>query len=111
MLGPVNTSSSNKCFSRLQRAYYFSEEALLALFKGAGLECTDIRIHARELENRARKVVMNRCVQRALCNFLLFYASFGDNSMLHAVSLQIAGGLRPTQICQSSPREFVWMAG
>jgi hypothetical protein len=69
MLEPVNTSSSNKCFSRLQRAYYFSEEALLALFKGARLECTDIRIHARELENRARKVVMNRCVQRASCHF------------------------------------------
>ncbi|GAQ80542.1 hypothetical protein KFL_000560310 [Klebsormidium nitens] len=42
------------------RAYYFSEEALLTLFRGAGLECTDIRVHERELENRARKVVMNR---------------------------------------------------
>ncbi|BFI39583.1 tRNA N(3)-methylcytidine methyltransferase METTL6 [Marchantia polymorpha subsp. ruderalis] len=42
------------------RAYYFSEEGLKKLFADEGLECKEMVVHNRQLENRARKIKMDR---------------------------------------------------
>ncbi|KAG6541467.1 hypothetical protein Mapa_017140 [Marchantia paleacea] len=42
------------------RAYYFSEEGLKKLFADEGFECKEMVVHNRQLENRARKIKMDR---------------------------------------------------
>ncbi|KAL2612164.1 hypothetical protein R1flu_023856 [Riccia fluitans] len=42
------------------RAYYFSENGLKKLFADGGFECKEMVVHNRQLENRARKIKMDR---------------------------------------------------
>ncbi|KAL3683159.1 hypothetical protein R1sor_001181 [Riccia sorocarpa] len=42
------------------RAYYFSEDGLEKLFAEEGFECKQMVVHNRQLENRARKIKMDR---------------------------------------------------
>lgn len=47
-------------FVVLQRAYYFPEAFLRALFEAAGFRCVAMKVHERTVENRARGLEMNR---------------------------------------------------
>ncbi|CAI5485483.1 unnamed protein product [Closterium sp. Naga37s-1] len=42
------------------RAYYFTEEALEALFAGAGMQCVNMGVCERTVTNRARQIDMHR---------------------------------------------------
>ncbi|EIE22455.1 S-adenosyl-L-methionine-dependent methyltransferase [Coccomyxa subellipsoidea C-169] len=42
------------------RAFYFSEEGLLELFRRNGYRCMDMHVHERQVENRAKAIVMER---------------------------------------------------
>ncbi|CAN6456163.1 unnamed protein product [Victoria cruziana] len=42
------------------RAFYFSEDFLLDLFKQNGFTCKEVTIHCKQVENRSRRIVMNR---------------------------------------------------
>ncbi|CAM6104464.1 unnamed protein product [Calypogeia fissa] len=41
-------------------AYYFSEEGLQSLFEEEGFKCKETKVYCRQLENRSRKIVMDR---------------------------------------------------
>lgn len=43
-----------------QRAFYFSNEFLTSLFKEQGLDAEDLGLCCKQVENRARELVMNR---------------------------------------------------
>lgn len=44
----------------LQRAFYFSNEFLTSLFKEQGLDAEELGLCCKQVENRARELVMNR---------------------------------------------------
>lgn len=42
------------------RAYYFSREGLLKLFTEAGYSCEKMQVHERTIENRRKRLLMDR---------------------------------------------------
>ncbi|XWS26435.1 hypothetical protein CRYUN_Cryun26dG0032200 [Craigia yunnanensis] len=52
------------------RAFYFSNEFLTSLFKEQGLEAEELGLCCKQVENRARELVMNRRWVQAVFRFL-----------------------------------------
>ncbi|XWS17618.1 hypothetical protein CRYUN_Cryun33cG0082500 [Craigia yunnanensis] len=53
----------------IKRAFYFSNEFLTSLFKEKGLDAEELGLCCKQVENRARELVMNRRWIQAVCRF------------------------------------------
>eukprot|EP00850_Spirogloea_muscicola_P000024 SM000001S04426 [mRNA] locus=s1:171097:176019:+ [translate_table: standard] len=92
--------------------YYFTEAYLRDLFSTAAFECEHMKIHSREIANRARQLVMSRrWIQGTFALRTNFSAQSGfalAASGSEASTVKILLGCMSTSMCKTARSSLIW---